>query len=274
MLTAEQRASFDRDGFLVLPDLVDRADCDRLVARAQEIAAAAPAEKAVFTTQEQERVSDERFLSSGPRITCFTEPDGVTLAKIGHALHDLDPVFAAFSRQPLLAELVADLGVAQPLLLQSMYLCKAALSGGEVGSHQDATFLYTEPQSCVGVWVALEDATVENGCLWALPGGHRTVPLERRFVRNGGDADGTSFVRLRDEPVEVPEEGWVPLEAAAGTVVLLHGLLPHRSSPNTSPRSRAAYSLHLVDGTAHYPADNWLQRPADLPARGFEEVPA
>jgi phytanoyl-CoA hydroxylase len=274
VLTPDQLAAWERDGFLVVPDAVDPAQCARLVERAAQIAAEAPAEKAVFTTREQERVSDERFLSSGPRITCFTEPDGVTLAKIGHALHDLDPVFAAFSRQPLLAGVVADLGLARPLLLQSMYLCKAARSGGEVGSHQDATFLYTEPVSCVGLWVALEDATVENGCLWALPGGHRTVPLERRFVRNGGDADGTSFVRLLDDPVAVPAEGWVPLEATTGTLVVLHGLLPHRSSPNASPRSRAAYSLHLVDGEAHYPADNWLQRPADLPARGFDVVPA
>lgn len=268
MLTAAQRDFYDTSGFLVLPDVVDREQCASLVARAAEIAAQAPAEKAVFTTKEQERVSDERFLASGPRITCFTEPDGVTLAKIGHALHDLDPVFAAFSRQPLLAELVADVGLHEPLLLQSMYLCKAARSGGEVDSHQDATFLWTDPVTCTGLWVALEDATVENGCLWALPGGHRTVPLARRFVRNGGDADGTRFVDLR-EPVEVPEDGWVPLEASAGTVVLLHGLLPHRSSANTSPRSRAAYSLHLVDATADYPADNWLQRPAELPARGF-----
>jgi phytanoyl-CoA hydroxylase len=270
VLTTAQKEAFERDGFLVLPGLVDRPECARLVQRAAEIAAAAPAEKAVFTTREQERVSDERFLSSGPRITCFTEPDGVTLAKIGHALHDLDPVFAAFSRQPRFAEIVDDLGMVEPLLLQSMYLCKAARSGGEVGSHQDATFLWTDPVSCLGLWVALEDATVENGCLWALPGGHRTVPLERRFVRNGGDADGTSFVRLTDDAIPVPDDGWVPLEAEAGTVVALHGLLPHRSSANTSPRSRAAYSLHLVDATTRYPDDNWLQRPADLPAHGFE----
>jgi phytanoyl-CoA hydroxylase len=274
VLTDAQRAAWERDGFLVLPGAVDPADCARLVERAAQLAARAPAEKAVFTTREQERVSDERFLSSGPRITCFTEPDGVTLAKIGHALHDLDPVFAAFSRQPLLARVVADLGLASPLLLQSMYLCKAARSGGEVGSHQDATFLYTEPVTVVGLWVALEDATVENGCLWALPGGHRTVSLARRFVRNGGDGDGTRFVQLLDDAVDVPDDGWVPLEAPAGTLVALHGLLPHRSSENRSPRSRAAYSVHLVDAGAHYPDDNWLRRPEDFPARGFEEAPA
>lgn len=270
MLSAQQVQDYDRDGFLVLPDLVDPSACAALVARAAEIAAAAPSEKSVFTTKQQERVSDERFLSSGPTITCFTEPDGVTLAKIGHALHDLDPLFDAFSRQPVLAEVVADLGVRDPLLLQSMYLCKAARSGGEVSSHQDATFLWTEPVTVVGIWVALEDATVENGCLWALPGGHTSTPLGQRFVRAGAtDADGTRFEPLPGAPGELPEDGWVPLEAPVGTVVLLHGLLPHRSSPNTSERSRAAYSVHLIEAGSHYPSDNWLQRPADLPARGF-----
>lgn len=267
MLSEKQRAAYDRDGFLVLPDLVPRAECEALIGRAAQIASAAPAEKSVFTTDQQERTSDERFLASGPAITCFTEPDGVTLAKIGHALHDLDPVFTAFSRRPVFAEVLADVGMQDPLLLQSMYLCKAALSGGEVGSHQDATFLWTEPVTVTGLWVALEDATVDNGCLWALPGGHATVPLAERFHRLGGDADGTAFEQLAE--VDVPEEGWVPLEATAGTVVVLHGLLPHRSSPNTSPRSRAAYSLHLVEAGARYPADNWLQRPAAMPARGF-----
>ncbi len=268
MLTAGQIGAYDRDGFLVLPDLVPLEDCAALISRAAAIAAEAPEEKAVFTTSEQERVSDERFLSSGPAITCFTEPDGVTLAKIGHALHDLDPVFAPFSRRPEFAAVLEDVGMSQPLLLQSMYLCKAALSGGEVGSHQDATFLWTDPVTVTGLWVALEDATVDNGCLWALPGGHRVVPLAERFRRLGGDTDGTEFEELVPDVV-VPEDGWVPLEATAGTVVVLHGLLPHRSSPNTSPRSRAAYSLHLVEAGATYPADNWLQRPATMPARGF-----
>ena len=267
MLTEQQRAAYERDGFLVVPGVVGRETCAELVDRAAQIAAAAPADRAVFTTRSRSGSPTSASCRAARRVTCFTEPDGVTLAKIGHALHDLDPVFAPFSRPPVFAELLADVGMSEPLLLQSMYLCKAARSGGEVGSHQDATFLWTDPVTVTGLWVALEDATVENGCLWALPGGHRTVPLAQRFRRLGGDADGTAFEHLAD--VEVPEDGWVPLEAEAGTVVLLHGLLPHRSSPNTSPRSRAAYSLHVVEAAARYPEDNWLRRPAELPARGF-----
>jgi ectoine hydroxylase-related dioxygenase (phytanoyl-CoA dioxygenase family) len=46
--------------------------------------------------------------------------------------------------------------------------------GGEVVPHQDNSFLYTEPPTCTGLWLALEDATITNGCLWAFPGSHKS----------------------------------------------------------------------------------------------------
>jgi phytanoyl-CoA hydroxylase len=61
----------------------------------------------------------------------------------------------------------------------------------------------------------------------------------------------------------------VPLEVPKGSCIVLHGLLPHASSANRSPRSRHAYSLHVIDAQATYRADNWLRRGPDLPLRGF-----
>ena len=281
MLDEEQRAAYDRDGFLVLPDVVPAADCARLIARAEELVDAfePPPRPSVFSTEEQTRVSDEYFLASGDRISFFFEekafgPDGslqqpksLSINKIGHAQHDLDPVFREFSRAPRLAELARDLGFRDPRLIQSMYIFKQPSIGGEVGSHQDATFLYTEPVTVTGFWFALQDATLENGCLWAAPGGHRG-PLRKRFRRLAGDADGTVMDVLDETPLPSgPADGLVPLEVAAGTLVVLNGLLPHWSGANTSPRSRHAYTLHLVDGTADYPADNWLRRAT--PPTGF-----
>ena len=74
-----------------------------------------------------------------------------------------------------------------------MYIFKPARVGGSVTSHQDGTFLYTTPhQTVVGFWLALHDATLENGCLWARPGSH-LEPLRRRFVRSTAEAgDGGS----------------------------------------------------------------------------------
>ena len=163
--------------------------------------------------------------------------------------------------------MAADVGLVDPKLLQSMYIFKGPHIGGEVTCHQDATFLYTDPVTCTGFWFAIEDANLENGCLWAVPGGHR-AGMRKRFVRNdpSDDTAGTRFVV--DGP-DITSEGAVPLEARAGTLVVLHGLLPHLSGPNRSSKRRDAYSLHVIDGVADYPADNWLRRPAHMPLCGF-----
>ncbi|QXC63240.1 phytanoyl-CoA dioxygenase family protein [Aquihabitans sp. G128] len=287
VLSASQVAAYERDGFLVVPDAIPHDACDALIARATQLVDEFdPSTVSVFSTKEQTRTSDEHFLASGDGITCFFEeeafaPDGslrqdkaLSINKIGHAMHDLDPVFDAFSRQPAIAEAAAAIGMADPKLLQSMYIFKSPRIGGEVTCHQDSAFLYTDPMTVVGFWVALQDATLENGCLWAQPGGHRT-PLRQRFVLD--PAGGTRFEQLDDTPW--PEPGGpelVPLEAKKGTMVLLHGLLPHWSDVNRSERSRHAYTVHVIDAAADYPAENWLQRhdPA-LPFRGFDRpVPA
>ena len=59
------------------------------------------------------------------------------------------------------------------------------------------------------------------------------------------------------------------LTAPKGTLVVLHGLAPHRSSPNTSPRSREAYAVHVIDRSTRWSGDNWLRRRESLPVRGF-----
>ena len=130
--------------------------------------------------------------------------------------------------------------------------------------HQDSTFLYTEPPTVAGLWFALEDATEENGCLWALAGGHK-LGLKSRFVRAPGG--GTRFDVI--DPTPWPTDGLVPLAVAAGTLVLLGGYLPHLSHANRSPHSRHAYTLHVADARTDYRADNWLQRGPALPFRGF-----
>jgi phytanoyl-CoA hydroxylase len=230
----------------------------------------------IFSTHEQTRTSDDYFLGSGDKIRFFFEenafnPEGSlrqpkerSINKIGHALHDLDPVFDAFSRTTEIKGLVADLGIDDPLLLQSMYIFKQPNIGGEVTCHQDATFLFTEPLRMAGLWFALEDATVENGCLWAVPGGHK-LGLKSRFMRAEGQ--GTRFEVFDRSPW--PEEKAAPLEVEKGTVIILNGLLPHLSRENRSARSRHAYTLHVIDASSEYPASNWLQRSAELPLKGF-----
>ncbi len=262
----------------MIENFATREDCERLKRRAEELVRDFDPRGviSIFSTRKQTRASDDYFLDSGDKIRFFFEedafaPDGGmryakerSINKIGHALHDLDPVFDEFSRKPELAAICADLGYTEPLLLQSMYIFKQPNIGGEVTCHQDAAFLYTEPASVTGFWFALEDATRDNGCMWAIPGGHK-LGLKKRFVRAAGG--GTKFEKFDETPW--PDSMLEPLEASQGALIILHGLLPHMSHANRSAQSRHAYTLHVIDGACEYPAENWLRRAPNMPPRGF-----
>jgi phytanoyl-CoA hydroxylase len=279
-LTDTQIQAFRSDGFLVVPNFVSDERCLQLRERAMMLAekhVPSPEEATVFTADgKPQHTSDDYFLTSGEQIRCFFERDAfdergnlraephLALNKLGHAMHDLDPVFNSFSRTPDLANVAADLGMRDPLLLQSMYIFKQPHIGGEVTCHTDHTYLWTEPQSVIGFWFAIDDATNENGCMWAVPGGHK-LPVRSRSRLN---ESRTATVMDVLDPEPYPLDNLQCLEAKRGTLVLLDGAVPHLSAANTSDRPRHAYTIHAIDGAANYLDDNWLQRPT-LPLRGF-----
>lgn len=270
-------AAYARDGLLVVEDAVPPAECDALIARANAIVDAWDPEegRTVFSTTSPEHAADAYFRESGDKIRVFLEDGAVdadgaltvdrhrAVNKLGHAMHDLDPVFDRVSRAPVLARLAGAVGLEDPRLVQSMVIWKPPVLGGAVVPHQDATFLVTDPPSVVGFWLALEDADETNGCLMAIPGGH-LGPLRQTFL----ERDGRLTIDTLDE-TPFGSDAFQPLPARKGTVVVLHGLLPHGSAANTSTRSRMAYTLHAVDGAARWHPGNWIRRRADDPFRGF-----
>jgi len=279
-LTPEMVADFRAAGVLMLEDFVAANDCRALREHTLRlIDAHNPSDvKHVFSAMEQTQLGDKYFEESGDKIRFFFESDAFdgneelrqpkedSLNKMGHAMHDLDPVFDEFSRTPKLAATVDSLGYEEPVILQSMYIFKPPRIGGEVYCHQDSTFLYTEPESCTGFWFALEDATIDNGCMHFIPGAHKG-PLKELHYRN--DEGKMAFKTLDDTPW--PDDATVPAEAKAGTLVIFDGRAPHLSGPNLSDKSRHAYTVHVIDKKSRYPAENWLQRSDDLPFRGFAD---
>lgn len=276
MLTALEIDTFQSQGYLLIRDFLSEAQVDECRQQALSILQAhQPEQTSVFSTVDQTKTSDDYFLHSGDKIRCFFEegaaPTGdltQSINKIGHALHDLDPIFQQVSYSQDLYEIARQIELLEPSIVQSQVIFKQPRIGGKVMPHQDSTFLYTNPPTCTGFWMALEDATANNGCLMGIPGSHQQGMADYRFVRNE-DNNGLIF--------EGAAPSWdisemVTMEAKKGDLIILHGAFVHMSHENKSPDSRWAYILHMIDAQYEWDHRNWLQRSEEMPFRKMADM--
>lgn len=223
----------------------------------------------VFTTDKQKRkMQDDYFLTSSSNISCFLEEEAnntdsspKAVNKIGHAMHDLNATFRDFSRGESIKVIAQQLEMNKPVPIQSMYILKNARVGGEVRSHRDATFVHAasgKADDILGLWWALEDATTENGCLWAVRGSHKDGKDGLRMLREGSN---TTFTGT--DSGEYEHERFVALPCKAGDLVILHGSVVHKSDWNRSGRSRHAYSIHIVEDDVGDQC--WIRRDESFP---------
>ncbi|RLL95474.1 hypothetical protein CFD26_104285 [Aspergillus turcosus] len=302
-LSPSQLAFFRENGYLVIPDFLSPEEITSLLTETTTLLDNFPLDShplTKFTTgddatnKNDPHVGDDYFLTSGDKIRFFFEPDAfsptpdpttgkptllkpkqLAINKIGHALHALSPPFGQVSLNARNAAIARSLGFVDPRVLQSMLICKQPGIGGAVPPHRDSEFLYTRPPSAVGWWFALQDANPRNGTLGMWRGSHR-MGIKRRFVRRFGEDGrvvGTGFVENDGPEVpggqdqgqghEVKDEDLEILDIKAGSLVLIHGNVLHKSERNTSSRSRFAYTFHVIEGADGWDYDerNWLQPP-------------
>jgi len=328
---------FNKNGFLLINSFVTSNDVTNMKLQMKNIVEEEwdpNQQQSVFVTgdkQIDQRSRDSYFLDSANNIHFFIESDAINnsnddtttgglkaeftepnskigaLNKVGHALHMIPgSTFKEYATSTKVKELVNELGWIDPVIPQSMYIFKQPKIGGEVTSHQDSTFLYTTPkQTCLGLWLALDDATIDNGCLWIRPGSHEES-TRRKFARNpeyfGHDSsinnnnergdlskpmmifieecstseqkqwdgkipyDGScSMVSPWDSLLDV---GFIPIECKAGDLVVFPGTLDHLSLSNCSDSQRHTFQLHLVEGQKsgiEWSKSNWLQYPKGVP---------
>lgn len=273
MLSDVQKQHYHDEGYLVLRNAIKKSEIEKIKTAALQIVDDFDINKhrSVFTTSDRDSGRDDYFFDSAENIHCFLEEDALdrdgqlvkparlAINKIGHAMHDLNPVFSAFCRQPLFGRVLRDIGYLAPLLWQTMYIFKQPHIGGEVRWHQDGSYLITEPASVTGIWVAIEDANRDNGCLWVQPGAHRS-PLRETYQVDWSKRKG-ALTGLDNTPW--PDTGNArAVEVQAGSVVIFHDHMPHYSSKNCSDHSRHAFTLHVAEQSADWSGNNWLQRPA------------
>lgn len=233
-----------------------------------------------FSTDHDEQLKTQGnadyFITSGDKIRFFFEkgvfddegefiiPKECSINKIGHALHAHEPLFKTITHSSKVQNLAQKLGLINPVILQSMYIFKQPGIGGEVTPHQDATFLYTEPLGRVmGIWIALEDATIDNGCLWFIPGSHNSG-ISRRMVRTPkGTFPLTDFIGREQNH---DEKRFIPAPVKKGGAILIQGEVVHRSAENTSDHSRHVYAFHIMESeNTSWSPENWLQPTDELP---------
>lgn len=270
-LSSEQIDQYRDQGFLLIPDAVPGeilTEAKRAALNLVDNFDASQHPHFFSAVEGDNKNSDQYFIDSQSKISCFLEVDALdvngqlqvpkqhSVNKIGHAL-ELQSPFRELCQLPVFWNVPRDLGYTEPEIIQTMYILKSPRIGGEVCWHQDATYLNTQPASVMGVWLALEPASKENGCLWVEPGGHKT-PLRSQFFFDPDkqtswldELDKTPWPELSDAvPVEVPE----------GTVVIFSDHLPHYSSHNYSNQSRHAFTAHIKEKSAPWHPLNWIQR--------------
>ncbi|VVC25454.1 Hypothetical protein CINCED_3A010961 [Cinara cedri] len=270
MTYADLMFKFERDGFVIIDNFLNENQVIELKDAGKTFTQNIPRDaKNIFHTNQKDQIFNSYFLESAEKIGYFFEKDALddngqllmdqslALNKVGHALHRLHPVFEKCTYSEKVASVCRALGLVKPVVPQSMYIYKNPGVGSEVVPHQDSTFLFTTPDTLIGFWLALDDATVENGCLWIIPGSHKN-DLHKMWVFDN-NAEGRE-ANFQGTFPEYDKGLYVPVEVKKSSLVLLHGKVVHKSDHNKSQRSRHAYTFHVFDEmVSQYAKHNWLQ---------------
>ncbi len=242
VVTADQARQYDELGYFVLEGALGPAEVDALTEVIDPLEA---------RLEEALRGIDggRFFIARAGEITFTT-----------HLVTQAEPL-RRFASSPLLAGVCADLVGPDVRLYWDQAVYKKPGTEAPFPWHQDNGYAFVEPQQYLTFWVALTDATEDNGCPWVVPGLHRMGTLAHA-------PSDTGFVCLHDP------EGAVPVPVEAGSIVVFSSLTPHATGPNRTDEVRKAYIVQYAPAGAAVvlaqPDGTVSRLPADDPARQFE----
>ncbi|MBB5781381.1 phytanoyl-CoA dioxygenase family protein [Nonomuraea jabiensis] len=240
MTNPDLKTPYERDGYLVLDRALEPREVGELLEEAVRIC--------------RGELGD--ISGALPAGDADTDDDVLRRFLCVHYPHKLSGLMLDTMRHPAIVSALTSVIGPNVKAMQSMLFIK---SEGEPGQawHQDELFIPTRDRSLAAAWIALDDATVDNGCLWVLPGSHRRGVLYPNREHDDPRYDCT--VESYGFPFD--DSDAVPVEVAAGTVVVFNGYLLHKSLPNTG---RRGYRRALVN---HYMSAESLL-PWAVPAEG------
>jgi phytanoyl-CoA hydroxylase len=224
--------AYHRDGFVAVQDLLSAAEVDAL--RAEIVAIARGGRGRVEGTMTRKDLSDEEVI-------------GNILAL--HMPHKISPLMLKTMSHPRIVEIVRALVSPNLKSMQTMLFVKKAGKPGQAW-HQDEHYIPTRDRSLCGAWIALDDATIENGCMWMHPGSQLRGILYP--TRPHGDARFDSADEAFGHDYE--REGGVPIELKAGGAAFFNGYVLHRSLPNNAKTGfRRALVTHYMSAESLLP---------------------
>lgn len=250
---------FVDDGFLVVPGLVGSAELEELKAEIPRFA------------RHEYNVINPVELPAGA-----TDEEAMQRVLAVHFPHWVSPVMKSAISHPGIVEVLTTITAAhlphwdgKVKCMQSMLFIKPPGLQGQAW-HQDERYIPTRDRSLIGAWIALDDATVDNGCLWVMPGSHRTGYLWPTGPHGRPDEFDPS-----DEAKGFDDSAAVPVEVEAGSVVFFNGYLLHRSLKNRSGGYRRALVNHYMNAWSLLPWSVDGQepvRPGAIPTMDFRGV--
>jgi len=231
-LTEAQQASFRRDGYVLIPGILSPDEATAYRQRLQEYA--------FHRTPVPEGVN----VQMEPRVARGEVQAGNDLESIRkiERLVGRDPMFTELTMHPRIVAIMQSLLGPDLKLFRDAVLMKPPHTGSPKGMHQDAPYWTIEPQEEVSCWMPFDPATLENGCMTAIPGSHVRGPVPH--------------VSVTDDYV-VPQEQYrsedvvaVPMQPGDG--LIFHALVLHATGPNRSDQPRRAITMSYMAAASRY----------------------
>lgn len=242
----EQVATFEENGYLIVEGLLDHQEVEELAARTMAIA-----------TGEADHFPDEYIeLEPGSK-----RRSADTVRKLNMCWRH-DEVFRAHSTSAKILDIVECL-IGPDIKIYGSQLFMKPPGGVEKPYHQDSPYFPIEPMALVSCWAAIDDVTLENGCLWFVPGSHRSGVVDHSETWMVGER---ADMKVPDSAIDLSREQAITLRK--GDCSFHHSLLLHRSGANQTPHRRRGLATHYMSSRSKWTSSD--APPVFLSVRGAE----